>query len=133
QGNTRRTILLNDPSDLVRLKRAVILKRVVQLNGNQETLTLNNFAIGRQLLMPSIKSDKIFLIEDDVAGYFFHTEQYYAALQKELNRDVRALRSVLQSPRIRRYLPEKALDFQEQNVSLPDDPPDALIESPNER
>ena len=122
QGNTRRTILLHEPEDLVRLQRAVILKRVVQLNANRQSLTLNNFAIGRQLLMPSIKPDKIFLLDDEVAKYFFYTEQYYAALQKELDRDVRALRRSLQSPRIRRYLPEGELDFEQGSIAFPDEP-----------
>lgn len=120
KGNTRRTILLHEPEDLIRLQRAVILKRVVQLNANRQSLTLNNFAIGRQLLMPAIKPDKIFLIDDEVAKYFFYTEQYYAALQKELNEDVRALRAALRSPRIQRYLPEDDPELDEDNVQLPE-------------
>ena len=124
RGNTRRTILLLGPEDIIRLKRAVVLKRVVQLNANQQSLTLSNFAIGRQLLMPAIKPGKIFLLDDEVAKYFFFTEQYYAALQKELSRDVRALKSSLQSPRVRPYLPERSIEWEPDAGVLPPAPPD---------
>ena len=105
-GRVRRTILLHEPDDLVRLRRSLLLKRVVQLNANRQTLTLNNFTVGRQLLMPTIKPGKIFVVDDEAAKYFFYTEQYYAAVERELNRDVVELRDVLKRPDIARYFDE---------------------------
>ena len=114
-GRRRHTILLHEPDDLIRLHRAVLLKRVVQLNANRRSLTLSNFAIGRQLLMPTIKPDKIFLLDAQVAKYFFYTEQYYAALESELTQDIGALRRALDHPTVRRHLsrdaPDDDIDF----------------------
>ncbi len=104
QGRPVHTILLQDEDDLTRLKRAVLLKRVVQLNANRQALTMTNFSIGRLLLMPTVKENKVYLVDDQVAMYFFYTDLYYPALQKELNRDLIALRNALQLPEIYKYL-----------------------------
>lgn len=104
QGRQRYTILLREPGDLVRVKRAVLLKRVVQLNANRQALTLNNFSIGRQLLMPTVKPNKVYLVDEQTAKYFFYTEMYYSALQEELVADLTALRGALALPEVRRYL-----------------------------
>ncbi|WP_200761202.1 ABC transporter transmembrane domain-containing protein [Poriferisphaera corsica] len=104
EGKQQYTILIQNQKDLARLKRAILLKQVVRLNGGHDMLTLSKFAIGRQLLMPGIKTDKVYLIDEEAAKYFFFTEQYYPALKKELMRDLRALRAALQVPNVSRYL-----------------------------
>lgn len=103
-GRPRHTILLQTYKDLARLERAILLKRVVQLNANRQALTLTNFSIGRQLLMPSVKENKVYLVDDQVAKFFFYTDLYYPALQKELNRDLEALRNALQMPEVFKYI-----------------------------
>ncbi|QQE12438.1 ATP-binding cassette domain-containing protein [Planctomycetota bacterium] len=104
EGKQQYTILIQNKKDLVRLKRAILLKQVVRLNGGHDMLTLSKFAIGRQLLMPGIKDDKVYLIDEEAAKYFFLTEQYYPSLKKELMRDLRALRAALQVPNVSRYI-----------------------------
>ena len=104
QGHRRFTILLKDERDLRRLRRAVVVKSTVQLNATHKSLRLRNFTQGRQLLMPTIKDDQVFLIDEDVAQYFFYTEHYYPALQKELQRDMEALLAILHDPDYSRYL-----------------------------
>jgi len=95
QGRQQFTILLQNADDWTRLKRAAVLKQVVQLNANAKALSLDNFSIGRLLLMPTIHQDKVYLIDDQTAKYFYYTEQYYPALQKEMTRDLEALREAL--------------------------------------
>jgi hypothetical protein len=98
QGRRRFTVLLKDERDIRRLRRAVVVKQTVQLNATQQSLRLRNFTQGRLLLVPTIKDDQVFLIDEDVAQYFFYTEHYYPALQKELQRDMEALRAILHAP-----------------------------------
>ena len=106
-GNRRFTILLNRDKDLTRLSRAIVLKRTVQLNAKRQEMTLSNFHIGRLLLMPTLKEEKVFLIDEQTARYFFYTEQYYPAVKMELSRDLEAMRAALKLPEIQRYLPKK--------------------------
>ncbi|WP_432797345.1 ABC transporter transmembrane domain-containing protein [Poriferisphaera sp. WC338] len=104
EGKQQYTILIQNEKDFTRLKRAILLKQVVRLNGGNDKLTLSKFAIGRQLLMPDVKQDKVYLIDEETAKYFFLTDQYYPALKGELVRDLRALRAALQVPNISRYI-----------------------------
>ncbi len=108
QGRRRFTILLHDERDIQRLQRAVVVKSTVQLNATQQSLRLRNFTQGRLLLMPTIKDDQVFLIDEDVAQYFFYTEHYYPALQSELQRDMEALRGLLRDPDYNHLLDDPA-------------------------
>lgn len=103
-GHRRFTILLKDERDIRRLRRAVVVKSTVQLNATHQSLRLRNFTQGRLLLMPTIKDDQVFLIDEDVAQYFFYTEHYYPALQKELQRDMEALSGILHDPDYAQFL-----------------------------
>ena len=98
--NQRHTILIQNEKDLIRLKRAILLKQIVRLNGGNDSLTLSRFAIGRQLLMPDIKEDKVYLIDEEAAKYFYLTDQYYPALKDRLDYDLKALRNALMNPEI---------------------------------
>ena len=104
QGHRRFSIVLKDGRDIRRLQRAVVLKQTVQLNATHQSLRLHNFTQGRLLLMPTIKNDQVFLIDEDVAQYFFFTEHYYPALQSELQRDMEALVNILHDPEYSRLL-----------------------------
>ncbi len=95
QGRQRFTILLQEAGDWTRLRRAALVKQVVQLNANAKALSLDNFSVGRLLLMPTVHEDKVYLIDDETAKYFYYTEQYYPALQRALTEDLRALRQAL--------------------------------------
>lgn len=104
QGHRRFSIILKDGRDIARLRRAVVVKQTVQLNATQQSLRLRNFTQGRLLLVPTIKDDQVFLIDEDVAQYFFYTEHYYPALQSELQRDMEALQNILLDPDYRGLL-----------------------------
>jgi len=107
EGRRRHTILLQTAKDLTRLYRALILKRAVALNSQRHELTLSNFQIGRLLLMPTLKEDKVYLVDEQTAMYFFVTEQYYPAVKMELARDLEAMGNALRLPEISRYLPNQ--------------------------
>jgi hypothetical protein len=101
-GRDRYTILINDESDLERLRRALALKRIVMLNGGNEQLMLRNFSVGKVLLMPELKPDQVHVIDADVARYFFHTEHYYAATVRQIEKRLTELDAELRRPAVRR-------------------------------
>jgi len=45
-----------------------LLKRTVQLNSNPQTLSLDNFSVGRQLLMPDTNEEKVYVVD----GHRYH-------------------------------------------------------------
>lgn len=103
-GRPRFSILIHQPRDLERLRTAVILKRTVEINATRGALTLENFSIGRQLLIPAVEPGKVYLVDEEAAKYFFFTELYYPALRQELARDSEALRAALKDVSIQRLL-----------------------------
>jgi subfamily B ATP-binding cassette protein MsbA len=107
-GKQRYTILIHDRRDLVRLKRAIVIKQAVNLNAKESELTLKNFSVGRLLLMPMVKRDKVYLVDDQVARYFFYSELYYPAVRNELQRDAEALKNILRDGAMGRLLDNPA-------------------------
>ena len=104
EGHARNTILLRGPKDVVRLKRALLLKRTVLLNSGRETASLRNFSLGRLLLMPSVGEHKVYVVDTETARLFFLTEHYYLAFRDALTKDMNKLKQVLTSDRYRRYV-----------------------------
>ncbi len=103
-GRQRYTILLHSPQDLTRLRRALLLKRIIHLNGGEERMTVRNFSVGKMIRMPDIKSDRIFVIDADVARYFYHTEHYYPATTQAIERAIMNLDEALREPELAPYL-----------------------------
>ncbi len=90
-GHERSTIIIRNQRDISRLARAMVLKRTVAINASNRVLQLEDFSIGRLLLMPAMKEDQVLLIDEETARYFFYTEQYYPALQHRLEQDTKLL------------------------------------------
>ena len=90
-GQERHTLLISGPDDIVRLKRSILLRQTADLNATQKSLTLDNFTIGQNLLLPNINNDHINLIDSNVAKYYFYSDLYYQALRQELDKDTRVL------------------------------------------
>jgi hypothetical protein len=99
-GQDRHTILIQDESDIVRLRRALALKRIATLNGGLEYMRLRNFSVGKVLLMPELKKGQIHVVDADTARFFFHTEHYYAATLAKIEEDLKELDSMLRRPDI---------------------------------
>ncbi len=99
-GRQRHTILLQNGSDVLRLRRALALKQIAVLNGGTEQMRLRNFSVGKVLLMPQLKKDQIHVIDADTARFFFHTEHYYAATLAEIEEQLKQLDRRLRQPEI---------------------------------
>ena len=95
KGEIRRVIILRNSDDLERLKYAILMKKTIELNTEDNILKLKSFTRGRLLRMPTIREDDVELIDAEVAACFFHSEQYYAALQSALRRDYAAFNTAL--------------------------------------
>jgi Bacterial type II and III secretion system protein len=98
------TILLHSQDDVVRLQRALMLKKIILLNGGENGLSLDNFSIGKILHTPKLGEDKVNVIDADVARYFYHTELYYAAIIKKIEDTLAKFDAQLQEPGIQMYL-----------------------------
>lgn len=103
-GIQRYTVLIQSPKDIERLQRAIMLKQIILLNGGAESLSLNNFTIGKILHVPKMDEEKVSVIDSDVAKYFFHTELYYAAAIKHIEETLDKLDKAFQDPAIRAYV-----------------------------
>ena len=97
EGRKRSTILLHSEDDLQRVKRAIVLRDTITLNAVERTLTLENFSVGRYLLLPTRDQSKVDLIDGNVARLFFLTERYYDALREALRSASEALETELES------------------------------------
>ncbi|MBM3841229.1 MAG: hypothetical protein FJ398_25400 [Verrucomicrobia bacterium] len=86
KGLPRYSIVLKDRSDLVRLQRALIVKKIVALNGGNIQISLSNFSLGKLLLMPEPKPDQFHPVDGEVAQYFFQIEKYYEATLQVIER-----------------------------------------------
>jgi general secretion pathway protein D len=99
-GKKRYTVLIQDESDVLRLRRAQALKKIITLNGGTSQMRLRNFSVGKVLLMPELRTDQTHLIDADSARFFFHTEHYYAATLQEVEDQLNLLDALLRRPDI---------------------------------
>jgi general secretion pathway protein D len=92
------SIVLRGEDDVKRLQRALILKRLLELN-EQQPLTLRNFKPGLQILFPS-RSDmrsRYHLVDRQVAQLFYESapDQYYPAFQRIFEKSVAEVEALL--------------------------------------
>jgi general secretion pathway protein D len=104
EGRENYAILIQNESDMLRLRRALVLKKIVVLNGGIDQMRLANFSLGKVLLMPELKADQIHLIDTDAAMFFFYTEHYYAATLARIETQLKELDEKLRLPEIRTLL-----------------------------
>ena len=97
-GMARHSILLHDTSDLIRLQRAMMVKKIVELNGGNGQMSLDKLSLGKVLLFPEPKSQQFHPIDAEVALYFFQLEHYYEAALQEINQAILDLDSLPQRP-----------------------------------
>jgi general secretion pathway protein D len=103
-GIDRYTILIQDPRDIVRLQRAMMLKMTILLNGGEESLSLNNFTIGKILHTPKPSDESVTVVDAEVAKYFFHTELYYSAIIKRIEETIQRFDEAIDTPDVQMYL-----------------------------
>ncbi len=100
-GQPRHTVLIQDESDIVRLRRAMALKKIITLNGGSDQMLLKNFSVGKVLLMPEMRKDQTHLIDAEAAMFFYYTEHYYAESLKTIEEQLDKLEAELKKPAIR--------------------------------
>jgi len=100
-GTPRHTVLIQDESDVVRLRRAMTLKKIITLNGGSDQMLLKNFSVGKVLLMPELREDQTHLIDTEAAMFFYYTEHYYAESLKVIEEQLNLLEAELQKPSIK--------------------------------
>ncbi len=99
-GKPRHTVLIQDGSDIVRLRRAMALKKIITLNGGSDQMLLKNFSVGKVLLMPEMREDQTHLIDAEAAMFFYYTEHYYAESLKVIEEQLDKLDAELRKPAI---------------------------------
>ncbi len=94
----RWTIVIRNQNDVEHLHRALILKRLLELN-DKLPLTLEAFQPGLQIVFPSREdvARRYHLIDGDVAQLFYETSssQYYPAFERIFNRKTREIEQEL--------------------------------------
>ena len=103
-GRQRFTILIQNQDDIERLQRAMMLKKIITLNGGPTALSMRNFTIGKILAMPQLDKDQVTVMDADVARYFYHTELYYAAAIEKIEQTLDQLDIAFRLPEVQPYL-----------------------------
>ncbi len=99
-GNSRNSIVLNNAGDLIRLRRAVALKHLVELNNGSESLALDQFRVGQYIMIPDIDPKQVHIIDEDVARYFYETEHYYSATLQAIEDGLNNIERAIEDPAI---------------------------------
>jgi len=89
--------VLDTRKDLDRLKAAICLREVAKVNNFEELMMLRNFRVGRRIVIPQLagENERIFLIDQSVARYFFESDYYYTVLKERLEAGYRIVDEVL--------------------------------------
>lgn len=90
-------IVLNTAKDLVRLKTAIAIREVAQVNNFEELMALRNFRVGRRFVLPELdpEGSRSYLIDAQVAEYFYKSDYYYHALKEKLELSYQLLQEAL--------------------------------------
>jgi hypothetical protein len=95
EGRPTATVIIQAPQDLLRLRRAIVLKRMALLNGGIAAQRLKHFHVGTMLQIPDINAEDIQVLDSDVAQLFFNTEHYYSATIEQIENALAALQEAL--------------------------------------
>jgi hypothetical protein len=98
------TLVIQDASDLERLKLAIALKNTILANGNEASTIFDNFLPGRMLAMQAVSPTWGRMLEGTVARYFYYGELYYPAFTDAMERALQELDAALRKPEMAKYL-----------------------------
>jgi hypothetical protein len=98
------TIVINDKTDLDRLRLAIALKNTILNNGNIAGTIFDNFLPGRMLAMQEIAPDWERVLEASVARYFAIGELFYPLFFDAHEKALRELDSALRKPEMQTLL-----------------------------
>ena len=114
-GRPRQSIVIQSSEDLLRLRRAMLLKKIVELNGGKNALNLDRFRVGRMLRFPEIGAEQRHVIDHDVARFFFHTEHYYPAMEEKVEEMIGRMDAAMQDPELRHNLERLGVELPTSN------------------
>lgn len=103
-SGTRFTILIQDQSDLARVKLALALKNTIMINGKEPAITFRNFQPGRMVQIQRSQPNWDQSLEGTVARNFFIGEFFYPYFIEEHERMLRELDTALKRPELKPYL-----------------------------
>lgn len=89
--------VLDTDKDLTRLKAALVLHEIAQVNNFEDLLLLRNFRVGRRIVIPQFKErgGRKYLMGQNVAEFFFKSDYYYEALAARLEQAYRIVEETL--------------------------------------
>ncbi|UGQ45903.1 type II secretion system protein GspD [Massilia endophytica] len=103
-SGTRFTILIQDESDLARVRLAIALKNTIMVNGKEPGITFHNFQPGRMVQIQRAQPSWEQALEGSVARNFFIGEFFYPYFIEEHERMIRELDTALRRPELKPYL-----------------------------
>ena len=103
-GANIQSVVIHDEDDLMRLRRAVVLKHLVDINSGSTALSLDHFKVGQYIMIPDLDPKQVHIIDENVAKYFYQTEHYYSATLQAIDDGLDALEDALSSPEIQPLL-----------------------------
>jgi general secretion pathway protein D len=103
-SGTRFTILIQDETDLARVRLALALKNTITVNGKEPAITFHNFQPGRMVQIQRSQPNWEQSLEGTVARNFFIGEYFYPYFIEEHERMLRELDAALRRPELKPYL-----------------------------
>ena len=103
-GAKMQSVVIHSEKDLMRLRRAVALKHLVELNAGKTSLSLDSFKVGQYIMIPDLDPKQVHIIDENVAKYFYQTEHYYSATLLDIENGIDTLEDALNSPEIQPLL-----------------------------
>ncbi len=97
-GMQRASVVLASEEDVVRLRRALALRRTVELNGGWDAMTLSSVNVGRVLLVPDFDDAAVHVLDREVARAFAHTAHTEGTVLEAMREAMRALDAELAEP-----------------------------------
>ncbi len=98
------TIVIQDESDLERLKIAIALKNTILNNGNEQGVVFDNFLPGRMVAMQGVSAEWERTLEGTIARYYYYGELFYPAFADAMEAAIRDLDTTLHRPEMAPYL-----------------------------
>jgi general secretion pathway protein D len=94
---TFNTILIEDRSDLVRLSNAIVLRRLIAINGGAGAIDFDRIDVGRVVAMPEFDPVQNHFLDAEVARDFYLSQHYLRAFEEDFEESLSAIETLLRS------------------------------------
>ena len=103
------TILIKDPSDLLLLARAIALRRLMQINGGADALTIDNIVVGRVIGFPEFGPNQVHTLDAVVARNFYLLQHFLRAFEEGFEETMGEIDTLLRSGKFREFFSPEEL------------------------